>query len=60
MLGVCRTPTLPALFVFGKSEIDANDCLECLSRCLSTGKRPFLVWIEIIHFYNWCVMVARV
>lgn len=46
ILEFCRTSTLPALFVFGKAEIDVKDCVECLYRCMSSGKKPVLVWVE--------------
>ncbi|XP_020245685.1 diphthamide biosynthesis protein 2 isoform X2 [Asparagus officinalis] len=41
----CMSPTstLPALFVFGKAEMDVKDCVECLYRCMSSGKKPVLV-----------------
>lgn len=45
----CRTSTLPALFVFGKAEIDVNNCAECLARQLSTSGKPVLVWFKM-HF----------
>ncbi|XP_072961443.1 uncharacterized protein [Typha angustifolia] len=41
----CMSPTstLPALFVFGKSSIDVNACVESLCHCLSGTKKPVLV-----------------
>lgn len=43
---ICRTSTLPALFVFGKASIDVNTCVESLSHCLTTSNKPIMVRMD--------------
>lgn len=62
---ICRTSTLPALFIFGKASIDVDTCVECLSHCLTTSNKPIMVrmdnllWLLLLvwlftHGKLWC------